>query len=107
MKRTLFIIVAALLVLLSYPSTYSHAGNTSTKQLSVDKPHVFVPSDATGTPTVQPDANSDDDGDADGVLGIRNNNQRPGGSASILGLGDIRTSVLVRAWWNYVMFLRF
>lgn len=103
MKRTIFILTAALLVLLVYPSTHPFA---KTHDPAADGPVVVTP------PPVQPpivlsdsgDGDSDD-GDADGITGHRGGNTRPDGSAR--GAQALSNVVLtLKMWWKYVIWIR-
>jgi hypothetical protein len=100
MKRALFVIVAALVVLLAYPSTQSIA--------ALEGPGVTGPTVASSAPGGTPlgvDSGSGDgsDGDADGLSGIDSKKTLKGTQLTI----EIeREWVLLRMWWNLFMWIR-
>ena len=102
MKRTLLFVIAALLVLLSYPSTHSHAGTT--KQLNSEKPSIMVKSGGGDDGITLAGTDDDDDGDSDGILGIKGKTRGlPGAPLDGPASG---TRTLLKVWWSYLMFLR-
>jgi len=99
MKRWFFIVVAALVVLLSYPSTHALAGSES----DISKPRILTPL-AGGEPiALSGETDGDGDGgDADGLAGIANQktNRHSGPDAS----AEIR--VMIQVWWKFLIWLR-
>ncbi len=100
MKRTLFIVVAALVVLLSYPSTHPWAGTTS-QALNDGRNHpaVVLPP---GNPGGGIGTNDADGGDADGLAGIKGGRHGSGPT----GVDRLDTRTLLRVWWNFLVFIR-
>jgi|GEM_PF-3272981 len=107
MKRALFTVVAALVVLLSYPSTHSLAG-TNGQALNKGASHP-VAVGRYGGPYGGPigaGTSDSNDGDADGLAGIR------GGTHPGLGDGlgsssmsrNVKMRTLLRMWWNISIF---
>lgn len=98
MKRAWLIFAAALLVLLSYPLTYSHAG-----QLKVDKPSIVTPSTGGDLPSTRSGDSGGTDGDADdiGSLKIRGD-ANPGTT----GIADDQFRIFLRVWWSLMVLLR-
>ena len=80
MKRAVLILIAALLVLLVYPSTHPFAKSLDR---SNDGPIVITPYPG-GPPIALTDSNDDDsdDGDADGVAGNPTRGDRPVGTST-------------------------
>ena len=107
MKRAIFILIAALLVLLVYPSTHAYA--KSPKPGIITGPTVITPV-SDGGPTSYTDSNDDgsDDGDSDDVAGWRDRDTKPGDrtpAGEIVytprGLG-----VVYKMWWNLMIWIR-
>ena len=98
MKRAILVFAAALLVLLSYPSTQSLAASKASDNTG---PSIITAKDV----DVISMTGDDDDGDADDILGIKNRTgtKADSGSTSIVQ-GGFRT--VVRVWWNYLIFFR-
>jgi hypothetical protein len=103
MKRAIFILIAALLVLLVYPSTHPYA---KSRDAVMDGPIVVTP--PTGElPIVLSDSDDDDsdDGDADGLTGSRGGHTKPGGSSRAAeGLSNV--VLTLKMWWKYVIWVR-
>ena len=103
MKRTILILIAALLVLLVYPSTHPIAKSLD----PVDNGPIVI----TPYPGQQPIALTDsddedsDDGDADGLTGNRDRGTVPGGS-DVATNGMSRLSMVFKMWWKYVIWVR-
>jgi len=103
MKRAGIILIAALLVLLVYPSTHPFAK-------SLD-PADGGPIVVTPYPGQQPIAMTDDDdddsddGDADGITGYRDRGTRPDGT-SVVNPGMSRLTMVFKMWWNHVIWVR-
>jgi len=99
MKRAIFVFAAALLVLLSYPSTQSLAAS---QHSDLSGPSVIT---SAKDGDIIPLTGDDDDGDADDITGLKNRNgtEVDSGLKSI-GTGGFRT--IVRLWWNYLIFFR-
>jgi hypothetical protein len=100
MKRALLVLVAALVVLLAYPSTQSNAG--------IGGPGYIEPSVTTTAPGGTPlgvDSGSGDgsDGDADGLSGIDPKKTLKG---TQLTVNIDRGWVLLRTWWNLLIWIR-
>ena len=101
MKRVVLILVAALLVLLVYPST--HPLSASPKQMSITGPYIQSPKIV--TPPIDL-AGDDDDGDADGVAGIKGSKDNPNG-ASLYDTGErTRLMLIFKMWWNFLIRIR-
>ncbi len=98
MKRAFLLIVAALIVLLTCPSTDSFAGPDSPY---ITDPSVIAKPDADGP--VGTGDNDDDDGDADGVAGFKTK-WDIGGAERVSG--TITHVVLLRFWWNLFTWYR-
>ena len=103
MKRAIFILIAALLVLLVYPSTHPYAKSRDAVE---DGPIVVAP-----PPVDQPIVLTDsgdgdsDDGDADGIIGGRGGHTKPGGSSRASeGLSSF--VMVMKMWWKYVIWVR-
>jgi hypothetical protein len=103
MKRVLLITIAALLVLLVYPSTHPSAKSLDPANSG---PIVITPYPS-GQPIVLTDSEDDDsdDGDADGITGNRDRGTRPGGSASFSGEMS-RLTLVFKMWWKHVIWVR-
>lgn len=104
MKRLLFISLAALFVLLSYPSTHSvHAGVCSAEQTDsgvIDKRDLNGPRIGL--------SGEGDDGDADGLSGIVGGSSgakvRPYAPSSNATLGTFQ--VMIQTWWKFMILIR-
>jgi hypothetical protein len=103
MKRAAFILIAALLVLLVYPSTHPFAKSLDPANTG---PIVVTPYPGT-QPIVLTDSDDDDsdDGDADGLTGYRDRGERPGGT-SVLNPGASAVVMVLKMWWNHVIWVR-
>jgi hypothetical protein len=105
MKRALLILVAALLVLLVYPST--HPAEASSKTAGV--PCVVSPKGNVDPPialTGEGDS-SGDSGDADDLSGIKTGKRLPGGASNIgTPANPTRLVVVLKMWWNYLIWVR-
>jgi len=101
MKRAVFIIIAALLVVLSYPSAHPFAGPA--KSPYSDGPNIVSTIDGVTGPSASGEeggGSSADDGDLDGVAGVKKRGAGIGGSSFIAG--DTRATLLFRMWWRFV-----
>ncbi len=94
MKRAILIFTAALLVVLSYPSTEPLAdANTRI----ADTPSIISKGNVNPPPSGTPEGGGDpSDGDADDINGIAGKNGR--GIAAV-GAFDSRYTVMLRMWW--------
>jgi hypothetical protein len=101
MKRVVLILIAALLVLLVYPST--HPLSASPRQLSLDGPYIQSPKIV--TPPIDL-AGEDDDGDADSVGGVKGSKSDP--NTSSINNPDERTRFMLiyKMWWNFLIRIR-
>lgn len=98
MKRALLVIVAALVVLLVYPSSQTIA---ETNQLALG--HAGTITSATGG-TIPPVGTADEnDGDADGVAG--KSLRTPGGQQTLTD-GLDTTRVVLNLWWRFLVWMR-
>ena len=100
MKRVWLIFAAALLVLLSYPLTNSHAG-----QLDASKPSILTPRDTGDTPGVRSGDNGGDDGDADDIGSYKLRGDSNLGATGAIA-GDSNFRIFLRVWWSFMVFLR-
>jgi hypothetical protein len=105
MKRSIFILVAALLVLLVYPSTHPYA-KSPTPGLIIG-PSVITPLSGADPPIAYSDDSDDDadDGDGDAIGGYRERDRKPNGSAYISSPGG-RAVVVLKMWWNFMIWIR-
>jgi hypothetical protein len=104
MKRAIFIIIAALLVLLVYPSTHSFAKSAIGR---AGGPIVFCPISDTGQPICLSDEGDDesDGGDGDDVAGFKQTGKNPIGGSSVMSpLPGARN--FIRVWWNFMIWIR-
>ena len=105
MKRAVLIIVAALLVLLVYPSTHPYA--KSAELWGSSGPSVITPK-AGGDPIAYSDDSDDDsdDGDSDDVAGWkgRGDGLNRTGDGATLPPTDI--GLLFKMWWNLMIWIR-
>jgi hypothetical protein len=106
MKRAIFILVAALLVLLVYPSTHPYA--KSAKPGVITGPAVITPFSGTGPPiALSGDSEDDsDDGDADDLSGYKDKDSRPEGSTVGPVGQNNRITLYFTMWWNYMFRVR-
>jgi hypothetical protein len=95
MKRWYFIVVAAMVVLLSYPSTHALAGSSK----DISKIRILTPLDG-GEPIALSGDDDGDDGDADGLAGNAKPNRHSGPDSS----ADVR--VMIQVWWKFLVWLR-
>lgn len=105
MKRAVLIIVAALLVLLVYPSTHPQA--KTTKSGAQDVPVVIAPFSGNGPPIAFSDDSDEesDDGDLDDVAGYKGLGTKPIGQSTInVPAQGVRR--LVKVWWNFMIWIR-
>jgi hypothetical protein len=105
MKRAVFILVAALLVLLVYPSTHPYA---KTAELwGANGPSVITPK-ADGDPIAYTDDSDgdSDDGDSDDVAGWkgRGDGMSRSGVGGTLPHADI--GLAFKMWWNLMVWIR-
>ncbi len=105
MKRAILILVAALLVLLVYPSTHPCAKSSALGNFN--GPSVITPK-SHGDPIAYSDADDDDsdDGDSDDVAGWRDaglglSSTGRGGTLPPTGIG-----LVFKMWWNYMIWIR-
>ena len=97
MKRAVLICIAALLVLLTYPSTYSLA---KTSDLT-DSPAIVSGADLDGGVSL---SGSGDDGDADDLAGTRRKTRTNDIDLSASSESMIRT--FLQVWWNFMVIIR-
>jgi hypothetical protein len=101
MKRTIYIVVAALLVLLFYPSTHPFA--KSPIPVVQSGPSVIPAITGDGPPIAYANDDDDDDGDADDITGSRNGH--PVGS--FIGYpGQRPVLIIFKMWWNFLIWVR-
>jgi hypothetical protein len=105
MKRAIFIFVAALLVLLVYPSTHPMA--KAPGEMIVVSPPAGSPSLGNEPPIAQSDDSSDDsdDGDADSITGYKRG-EKIGPCTNGPQFVQGRTMLLFEMWWNFVIWVR-
>jgi hypothetical protein len=105
MKRAIFIAIAALLVLLVYPSTHPYA--QSSKMGFVDRPSVITPLPGDGPPIVYSQENEDDsdDGDLDDVAGYKSGSSKPVDRSSF-ALPSPGVRNIFKVWWNFMIWVR-
>jgi hypothetical protein len=101
MKRTIYIVVAALLVLLIYPSTHPFA--KSPNPVVQSGPSVIPASAGDGPPIAYSDDDDDGSGDADDITGCRDG--RPVGSP-IVNPGQRPVLIMLKMWWNFMIWVR-
>jgi len=99
MKRAWLIFAAALLVLLSYPLTYSHAG-----QLNVEKPSIVTPPTGGDLPSTHSGDSGGDDGDADDIGSLKIRGDANPGATGIFA--DEQFRIFLRVWWSLMVLLR-
>lgn len=106
MKRAVLILVAALLVLLVYPSTHPYAKSSVTGYFN--EPSVISPKTHSGQIAYADDGDGgSDDGDSDDVAGWReggnalSNAPRGGGT-----LGPTEFGLVFKMWWNLMIWIR-
>jgi len=95
MKRWFFIVVAALVVFLSYPSTHALAGSSK----DISKPRILTPLQG-GEPIALSGDDGDGDGDTDGLAGFTKSNRHSGPNPA----SDVR--VMIQVWWKFLVWLR-
>ena len=106
MKRAVFLLVAALIVLLVYPSTHPFA--KSAAPWDSNGPSVITPK-SNGDPIAYSDDNDDgsDGGDSDDVAGWRDRGEglsptgRDGGTLPPTEIG-----LVFKMWWNFMIWIR-
>ena len=102
MKRALLVLIAAVLVLLVYPST--HPLSASPGKLTYDMPNII--SSKTITPPIDLNGNDDDDdGDADDITGTRSSKTNPSASSYQPG-SHARITLTLQMWWNFLFGIR-
>ncbi len=102
MKRALLVLIAAVLVLLVYPSTHPLAASPG--KLVYDMPNII--SSKSITPPIDLNGSDDeDDGDADGILGTKNNKTNPNTSSYQPG-DHTRFMLTFKMWWNFLFGIR-
>lgn len=100
MKRAWLIFAAALLVLLSYPLTYSHAG-----QLNTSKPSIVTPPTGGDIPDTRSGDSGGDDGDADDIGSYKLRGDAGLGNSAGPGV-ETEFRVFLRVWWSLMVLLR-
>lgn len=104
MKRAIYICIAALLVLLVYPSTHPLA--KSPGLTVVIGPNGGSPS--SGDPPIAQSGDSDDDsddGDADSITGYKIERKVGTGSSVYQRVPD-RSMLMFKMWWNFMIWIR-
>ncbi len=101
MKRLMLVLIAAVLVLLVYPST--HPVSASSKALSINGPYIQSPKIV--TPPIDL-AGDDDDGDADGIAGTKGSKSDPNGASLDNPDGRTRYMLMYKMWWNFLIRIR-
>ena len=106
MKRAVFILLAALLVLLVYPSTHPYA--KSAQWSGSSGPSIMSPK-TNGDPIAFTDDSDggSDDGDSDDVAGWKNRGDgltRSGNGMLMPTPTDIR--LVFKMWWNLMIWIR-
>ena len=97
-------LIAALLVLLVYPSTHPLAA--SPDNLSYQVPNI-ISSKSIAPPIDMNDADDDDDGDADSIGGVRGAKSNPGNTSDFNRPGNRTNFVLtLQMWWNFLIGIR-
>lgn len=101
MKRTIYIVIAALLVLLFYPSTHPFA--KSPNPVVQSSPSVIPSPTGDGPPIAYSDDDDDGSGDADDITGNRNGRPTcvPMGSP-----GQRPVLIMFKMWWNFMIWVR-
>ena len=105
MKRAIFIAIAALLVLLVYPSTHPYA--KSPVPGVITGPTVVTPSIDQDPPIAYSDDSGEDtdDGDGDAIGGYRERDRLPSGSTRVT-TPDGRVVIAFKMWWNFMIWIR-
>jgi len=101
MKRTSLFLIAALLVLLVYPSTHPLAA--SPDKLSYDLPNIIASKSI--TPPIDMNDN-DDDGDADDITGTRGGKTDPNTSSYYRPADRTNFMLTFQMWWNFLFGIR-
>lgn len=103
MKRTIYIVIAALLVVLFFPSTHPYA--KSPTPVVPSGPAVISSPTGDGPPIAYTD--NDDggagDGDADDITGYRD--KLPSG-APIGDAAQRPVMIMFKMWWNFMIWVR-
>lgn len=101
MKRAVFIFVAALLVLLVYPSTHSQAAAPG--KGIIHGPTIITSQD---TPPIDQTGSGDgDDGDADDIGSVKGTKDRPQTADGTL-VGHPRLELFFKMWWNFLIWIK-
>ena len=106
MKRAIFIVIVALLVLCIYPSTHPYA--KSPVPGTIYGPSVITPK-SDGDPITYVDSGDDnsDDGDGDDVAGWRDHGTKPGDLSPGGSLvNPIGVGLAYTMWWNCMIWIR-
>jgi hypothetical protein len=104
MKRVVLVLVAALLVLLVYPSTHPLAA--SSRSGGSDGPTIVVLPHSDIPPIDMSGDDDDEDGDADDIAGTRGSKSNPG-TGSIYDPGTRTQFMLMyKMWWNFLFRIR-
>ena len=104
MKRVVLVLMAALLVLLVYPSTHPLAA--SSRSLSIDGPTIIVSPRSITPPIDLSGDDDDDDGDADGVAGTRNDKSTPDTGSRFDPATRTQFMLMYKMWWNFLIRMR-
>lgn len=97
MKRAVLICIAALLVLLTYPSTYSLAKESDLSDSSA----IVSGADLDGGVSL---SGSGDDGDADDLAGTRRKTRTDDVNLAASSGSIFRT--FLQVWWNFMVIIR-
>ena len=105
MKRAVLILVAALLVLLVYPSTHPYAKSSAPGNFN--QPSVITPK-TLGGPIAYSDDNDggSDDGDSDDVAGWRDGSDSLSRSGRGGALPPTELGLVFKMWWNFMIWIR-
>ena len=98
MKRAFLVIIAALLVCLSYPSTHTVSASSDNST----NIQIISTKGGSGGPMLDGEE-GEDEGDADGVAGIKGKAKPGMGGVTSSGT---RVVVTVRTWWNLLFWFR-
>jgi hypothetical protein len=102
MKRAVLIFVAALLVLLIYPSTHPLAVSPG---YGIKGGPSIISSQSDTPPIDTTESGDGDDGDADGVAGVRGTKEELQNSEGAR-LAQPRVMLFFKMWWNFMIWIR-
>lgn len=99
MKRVVLICIAALLVLLTYPSTYSLAKESDLSDSSA----IVSGADLDGGVSL---SGSGDDGDADDLAGARRKTRTRMEDVDLAASSGSIFRTFLQVWWNFMVIIR-